>query len=254
MAAIVKSHPPMPRSILVVQHDAPAQRHVASCLLEAGYRVVEARTFGEARTTLERQPPDLLITDIRLDGYNGLQLLVTSDTPIPAIVFTNLPDPVLEADARALGAEYLLKPVSRNELLSRVAALLGGAKPKKSAFSSRRLGFRTRLVDAVEADASGCPAVVLDVSDGGIRLEIADVSGASLPHTFRLKVPPSATTFDAKAIWKRRSENGSWIYGASVPAYHLVAWRAVVDAQTLAVRLRAHTLTVEPGDQNGRTH
>ena len=128
------------RTVLVVQHDSPSQRLVASCLEDAGYQVVEARTFVEARSIIERHPPDLLITDVRLDGYNGLQLLATRDEPIPSIVFTNLPDPVLEADAVTLGAEYLLKPVSRSTLLARVNALVGGERPRSTSFTTRRRG------------------------------------------------------------------------------------------------------------------
>jgi CheY-like chemotaxis protein len=228
----------MARSILVVQHDVPAQRHVAACLEEAGYHVIEARTYLDARRTLETRPPDLLITDVRLDGYNGLQLLATSPERVPAIVFTNLPDPVLEADARALGADYLLKPVSRALLLSRVAALLGGLAIEKKTFASRRVGFRTRLNAEVLAQAGGCQAQILELSDRGVRIEIADVAGASLPHLFRLTVPPSGTEVLAKAIWKRRTEAGGWMYGASVSEYDQLAWRAIVDAKTLDTRLK----------------
>jgi CheY-like chemotaxis protein len=244
----------MARSILVVQHDAPAQRHVAACLEAAGYDVIEARTFMDARRTLEHRPPDLLITDVRLDGYNGLQLLATSPDPVPAIVFTNLPDPVLEADARALGAEYLLKPVSRAILLSRVAALLGGDPPERKSFTSRRLAFRTRLRGTVEAQAGGCQAQILDLSDRGVRLEIADMTGASLPHTFRLTIPPSGTAVDAKAIWKRRGRDGSWIYGVVVAEYCQVAWRAIVDAKTVEMRLREAALDPTRDTPDGRTH
>jgi CheY-like chemotaxis protein len=232
----------MARSILVVQHDVPAQRHVASCLEDAGYRVIEARGFGDARRTLERQPPDLLITDVRLDGYNGLQLLVMSPEPIPAIVFTNLPDPVLEADARALGAEYLLKPVSRATLLARVAALLGGGEPSAQSFTSRRSGFRTRVQPGVPAHAAGCAATVLELSDRGVRLEIADVAGASLPHTFRFTVPPAGTVFFAKAVWKRHDGHGRWVYGAELQEHLQIPWKHLVDTRTLEVRLRERSM------------
>jgi DNA-binding response OmpR family regulator len=68
----------------------------------------------------------LLITDIRLGAFNGLQLLTMSlaGPPIPAIVTTGFPDPVLEAQAREFGATFPLKPIQPAELLTLVKDLL----------------------------------------------------------------------------------------------------------------------------------
>jgi ActR/RegA family two-component response regulator len=60
--------------------------------------------------SLATTPPHLLITEIRLDSYNGLHLIAMAPKPIPAIVITGYPDRAVEADARRLGAEYLAKP------------------------------------------------------------------------------------------------------------------------------------------------
>ena len=69
-------------------------------------------------------PPDLLITDIRLDAYNGLQLILNSPHQIPTIVITGFADPVLEAEARRGGAAYLVKPVQPRDLLALVGEKL----------------------------------------------------------------------------------------------------------------------------------
>ena len=50
-----------------------------------------------------------MITDIRLGAYNGLHLVVARRTPIPAIVITGFPDSTLEAEARRMGAEFLVE-------------------------------------------------------------------------------------------------------------------------------------------------
>jgi len=244
----------MPRTVLVAQHDTPSQRLVASCLEDAGYQVLEAGTFVAARSIIERHPPDLLITDVRLDGYNGLQLLATRDKPIPSIVFTNLPDPVLEADAVALGAEYLLKPVSRSTLLARVNALLGGDQPRSKSFTTRRRGARTRLTASIQGQASDCPARIVDISDTGVRLEVTEATGASLPRTFRLTVPPSDTVFEVKAIWKRLDDAGRWVYGATIQGYQELLWRAVVDSKTVQASLFEATKRVKPGATDGTVH
>jgi DNA-binding response OmpR family regulator len=76
---------------------------------------------------LAESEPDLLITDIRLDTYNGLHLVAMAPRAIPAIVVTGFDDPTLEADARRLGADYFLKPVAPSVLCERIAWKLANA-------------------------------------------------------------------------------------------------------------------------------
>jgi len=47
-----------------------------------------ATTVPEAMRALATTPPNLLITEIRLDSYNGLHLIAMAPKPIPAIVIT----------------------------------------------------------------------------------------------------------------------------------------------------------------------
>ena len=115
----------MNRKILLVEDDE-ATRGLLSTLLErAGYDVVATDNVQEGRNLLEGGHPDLLITDIRLGAFNGLQLIAMSSRPIPAIVTTGFPDAVLEAEARQSGAKFLLKPIDPDLLLTLLTELLG---------------------------------------------------------------------------------------------------------------------------------
>ena len=114
----------MRKKILLVEDDE-ATRGLLSTLLErTGYDVVATASVQEGKSLLEEGHPDLLITDIRLGAFNGLQLIAMSPRPIPAIVTTGFPDPVLEAEARQFGARFLLKPIEPAGLLTLVAELL----------------------------------------------------------------------------------------------------------------------------------
>ena len=53
---------------------------------------------------LRAATPDLLIVDIRLGEFNGLQLIMLSRTQIPAIVISGFADPLLQHEARQAGA------------------------------------------------------------------------------------------------------------------------------------------------------
>jgi DNA-binding NtrC family response regulator len=113
-----------PERVLIVDDDGATRRGLVQLLAQAGYETTAVGTFDEARRIIGATPPDLLITDIRLEAYNGLQLILNSPRTIPTIVITGFADPVLEAEARRGGAAYLVKPVQPLELLEVVAEKL----------------------------------------------------------------------------------------------------------------------------------
>lgn len=113
-----------PDRVLIVDDDGATRRGLARLLFQAGYEATAVGTFDEARRIIGTTPPDLLITDIRLDAYNGLQLILNSPHQIPTIVITGFADPVLEAEARRGGAAYLVKPVQPSDLLALVGEKL----------------------------------------------------------------------------------------------------------------------------------
>ena len=113
----------MPK-VLVVEDDAATRRGLETLLRQAGYDVLVADSVPQGRKALEEGAPDLLITDVRLGEFNGLQLLATSTRPIPAIVATAFADSALEIEAARLGAHYLLKPIVPAVLLTLVEELL----------------------------------------------------------------------------------------------------------------------------------
>lgn len=98
---------------------------------DAGYRVTGAASFEEGRQALATSTPDVLLTDIRLGAYNGLQLIIRAraDNPrVRAFVLTGFSDPVVRREAERLHAVHLEKPVDLQLLLDLVAeALAGGA-------------------------------------------------------------------------------------------------------------------------------
>jgi DNA-binding response OmpR family regulator len=114
--------------ILIVEDDLSTRSGLKRLLERSKYDVLAVSTFANGRTALADWAPDLLITDVRLGEFNGLHLIVTNRRPIPAVIITGFADPVLEADARQLGADYLVKPVSPSALIALVRERLGGTE------------------------------------------------------------------------------------------------------------------------------
>ncbi len=107
-------------SVLVVDDDVATLAGLKELLRRAGYRVLTANTYEAAKFVLSAGYPDVLVVDIRLGDFNGLQFIATAPTPIPAVVMTGHDDVDLERETRMLGAEFLLKPVSPEILLDAI--------------------------------------------------------------------------------------------------------------------------------------
>lgn len=124
--------------ILVVESDPGELAQTVDLLSAAGYQVVAASRFEEAKHVLAHAPPSLLIADVKLGAYNGLHLIVRSHVEHPemgAILTNDLFDPVLKAEAERLGALYLSRPWTDQNLIETVGRLLEAstANPVRSA-------------------------------------------------------------------------------------------------------------------------
>jgi ActR/RegA family two-component response regulator len=109
--------------LLLIDDDLPLLTTMSRFFTGRGYEVVSCSTFESARRAILERTPDIVVTDVRLEAFNGLQLAMLARDVSPTariIVFSGYADPVIEADARRIGATYLVKPVSGPQLLDEV--------------------------------------------------------------------------------------------------------------------------------------
>ena len=107
-------------SALVVEPEDADRAFLVSTLTSAGLRVSAADSFATARARLLRQPPTLLMTEIRLGFHNGLHLAHLARWKRPQmllVVTSSYRDPVLIRDAAALGASFVPKPMTAEALI-----------------------------------------------------------------------------------------------------------------------------------------
>ena len=150
-----------PRVLIVEDNDA-TRTGLSELLKRAGYETQATRSFEEGSRAMRDDAPDLLIADVRLGPYNGLQLLVTSPKRIPTIIMTGFPDPVLEADAHHLGAQFILKPVAPAALLSLVEEQLA-SRPAQELSGPTRRWARKQVAGELTARVEDVTAKILDV-------------------------------------------------------------------------------------------
>lgn len=115
-------------SILVVDDQRNMRTTTAIVLQQEGYHVLQAGDGDEALRILERSPVDLVLTDLRMEPLDGLELLrrIFEVAPITQVVVMTAYGTIESAvEAMRLGAaDYLSKPFKEGELLIRVGKAL----------------------------------------------------------------------------------------------------------------------------------
>jgi len=110
--------------VLLVDDEDVLQRTLARLLMHEGYVVVGARDGAEAISALGAEPYDVVVSDVRMPGMSGLELLKvirTFDMDVPVILMTGAPDVEGAALAVELGAlRYFTKPTENKVLITAI--------------------------------------------------------------------------------------------------------------------------------------
>ena len=180
--------------ILVVEDDAAVRRLVATTLGLHRYAVREAKTAAQALIELSSQPPDLVVLDLGLPDGDGVDVIRTLRgwSSLPVIVLSARLEDADKVAALDAGADdYLVKPLSVEELLARVRvalrrlererALQGGAEEAVYENGALRIDF-----------AAGCVTrdgeeVHLTPSEYKLLCLLARNTGKVLTHNYLLK-------------------------------------------------------------------
>lgn len=150
-------------SILVVEPALDELVSRVSALTGAGFHVTAAESFAQAKQLLTPTTPSVLLTSLRLGGHNGLHLVVRGKGLQPnlaAIVTSSDVDAALRAEAEALGATFVVKPITPDQLIASILKTYfrpsGDADPIRPPFE-RREGQRRALqpLDPISVDRRG---------------------------------------------------------------------------------------------------
>jgi DNA-binding NtrC family response regulator len=131
------------KHLLVVEPDATlGQRLQSRC--ERIARATLCRDFLSARSQLLAAAPDLLVTNLRLEEYNGLHLvlLASADPVTRSIVHTDRPDPYLIREAQAIGAFFERTERLTHSLISYLQLPLPQKDRRDADRFDRRTAFR----------------------------------------------------------------------------------------------------------------
>ena len=140
------------RRVLVVDDEPTIADSVAARLRAEGFEVEIAADGPSAVAAASARRPDLVVLDVMLPGFDGLEVCrrIQADRPIPVLMLTARDEETDLLVGLAVGADdYLTKPFSIRELAARVHALLRRAG-RTEQLDGRRIVLADLEIDMVE--------------------------------------------------------------------------------------------------------
>jgi nitrogen regulation protein NR(I) len=123
-------------SLLIVDDDDQLRASFARLLREEGYDITTAPTGEAGIEAVRKQPPDLVIMDVRLPGMTGLEAfehIRKTDPKLPVIIMTAFSTTETAIRAMKLGAyDYILKPFDIPHVLALIEQALEAGRLMRS--------------------------------------------------------------------------------------------------------------------------
>jgi CheY-like chemotaxis protein len=162
------------RKILLADDSVTAQNMGRKILADAGYEVITVNNGSAALKKIAEQKPDLIVLDVYMPGYSGLEVCqrlkeVKETARIPVLLTVGKLEPFKPEEARRVRAEgYIVKPFEASELLSALSKLEDRVVPRAE---SAKPGRFARAIAAVE-EGRGDETEANDSADDGWKSRI----------------------------------------------------------------------------------
>jgi DNA-binding NtrC family response regulator len=210
----------MSHRILLAEATLTAPAVAERALVDAGYRVASVASFYQATRQLSLDCPDLVVTAIRLNEFNGLHLLIrirAEHDHVPVILTGSLDD--LTTDIDRYSGHFLAAPLDPAVLLTTVAQLLADRPPHDPA-NGRRWPRKHTALEARVHNTAGLRLVMTRSPDGDRK-------------PIQIKFPSLGLSVIAVPRWSKPLEDGlSWWCGAEIEMARTedaTTWRSIVD-------------------------
>jgi two-component system NtrC family sensor kinase len=131
-------------TLLIVDNDASTRETLLQIFEDAGYRALTVADAPSAMRVLHKEECDLVILDLEMPGVDGFALCrllraQSATSKLPVIAFSASDDENRKVEAFAAGADdYITKPSTSGELLSRISSHLRAAQREWDLLGSNR--------------------------------------------------------------------------------------------------------------------
>lgn len=173
----------MPRILIV--DDSDGDRDLAREALESdGTQLLFAETGEQAVGLVERQPPDLVVTDLRMPGMNGLELvrkIGEMDPAIPVVLMTGLGTEDIASEALRAGASsYVPKRYILRDLRPTVAKVLHAAQAGRGLETLAQCAETIDVQYRLRTDPAVVQPLIVELQSYLIPLGLCDRSSCTL--------------------------------------------------------------------------
>lgn len=115
--------------ILVVESSNFQRKVIVGILESSGHKVVQAMNGKDGLNTVKAEKPEFILVDVampEMDGLSMIKALKSTDDKTPFAILTSDLQPETQEGFEALGmAEFINKPVRKDELLTKLKPHLG---------------------------------------------------------------------------------------------------------------------------------
>jgi CheY-like chemotaxis protein len=157
------------RKILLADDSVTAQNMGRKILADAGYEVITVNNGSAALKKIAEQKPDLIVLDVYMPGYSGLEVCqrlkeVGETSRIPVLLTVGKLEPFKPEEAKRVRADgFIVKPFEASELLSALSKLEDKVVPRAGSSKPGRFARATAAIEegrydktmAVEDDDTG---------------------------------------------------------------------------------------------------
>ena len=173
--------------VLFVDDDATIRETAGYTLGAEGFSVATASSGDEAKSLIQKKMPSLLVTDVRMPGMSGIELLdwVHKENPsLPVVLITAFADVQLAVEAMKRGAsDFLPKPFAGDHLVMTVRKCLETLRLRqenrrlrgRASGVERPIHYRSQSMEALLRTAdrvAGSDATVLISGESGTGKEL----------------------------------------------------------------------------------
>lgn len=200
-------------AVILIVDDEPLQRTILKTILsDEGFETHEASSGEEAWKTIKAYPPDIVLTDLKMEGMGGIELLQKINTEktksgkdVPLVIIMTAFGTVHSAvDAMKRGAfDYLTKPLDKDVVMITIGRALERIELVRKTEELQQALYDKFTIDGIIGRSpainevirvirkvSGSPATVLILGESGTGKEL-------IARAIHYNSPRSTKTFTA---------------------------------------------------------
>jgi two-component system, chemotaxis family, chemotaxis protein CheY len=146
------------RKILLADDSVTAQNMGRKILADAGYEVITVNNGSAALKKIAEQKPDLIVLDVYMPGYSGLEVCqrlkeAQETSRVPVLLTVGKLEPFKPEEAKRARADgFIVKPFEASELLSALSKLEDKIVPRPESSKPGRFARANAALDEAKYD------------------------------------------------------------------------------------------------------